>query len=37
MLLSSSCISSRYVTGSVMLRMLRVEFSSDAMRIINRQ
>lgn len=37
MLLSSSYISSRCVTGSAMLRMLRVEFSSDAMRIISRR
>ncbi len=37
MLLSSSCISSRYVTGSAMLRMLRVEFSSDVMRIISQR
>lgn len=37
MLLSSSYISSRCVTDSAMLRMLRAEFSSDVMRSISRR
>ena len=37
MLLSSSCISSRCVTGSAMLRMLRAAFSSDVMGILSQR